>query len=316
MIQELFRIGPLSISPFGVMLVAAFLAAFFQLHARHEAARRRRRGGRERARVRGRRGRRSSAPRSTTRSCTATGGCCSTAPGSSGTAASCSATAAIVWTMRRRRLPRWPTADAAGAGARARLRDRPDRLLPRRRRLRRARPTCRGAIAFPVGLPPTTGGDLRRDFGVALPESVAATRPSSASIRRSSTRRRWRSPSGASAWRCCAAASPRRRTALAVLALLAVERFGRVPARQGRPLPRPAAPWRRRSASPAGRRARALAWPAARRRRRARRRSPRDDSAGAAGHASGCSPSPAPTRAAARASRPTSRPSPRTAPTA
>ena len=32
MIQELFRIGPLSISPFGVLLVAAFLAAFFQLH--------------------------------------------------------------------------------------------------------------------------------------------------------------------------------------------------------------------------------------------------------------------------------------------
>ena len=31
MIQELFRIGPLSISPFGVLLVGAFLAAFYQL---------------------------------------------------------------------------------------------------------------------------------------------------------------------------------------------------------------------------------------------------------------------------------------------
>lgn len=31
MIQELFSIGPLSISPYGVMLVAAFLAAYFQL---------------------------------------------------------------------------------------------------------------------------------------------------------------------------------------------------------------------------------------------------------------------------------------------
>jgi len=31
MIQELFSIGPLSISPFGVLLVAAFLAAFYQL---------------------------------------------------------------------------------------------------------------------------------------------------------------------------------------------------------------------------------------------------------------------------------------------
>ena len=31
MIQELFRIGPIGISPFGVMLVVAFLAAYFQL---------------------------------------------------------------------------------------------------------------------------------------------------------------------------------------------------------------------------------------------------------------------------------------------
>ena len=31
MIQELFRIGPIAISPFGVMLVAAFLASYFQL---------------------------------------------------------------------------------------------------------------------------------------------------------------------------------------------------------------------------------------------------------------------------------------------
>ena len=33
MIQELFRLGPLSISPFGVALALAFLAAYWQLAA-------------------------------------------------------------------------------------------------------------------------------------------------------------------------------------------------------------------------------------------------------------------------------------------
>jgi len=31
MIQELFRVGPIGISPFGVMLVVAFVAGYFQL---------------------------------------------------------------------------------------------------------------------------------------------------------------------------------------------------------------------------------------------------------------------------------------------
>ena len=33
MIQELFRIGPIAISPFGVLLVAAFLTGYWQLRA-------------------------------------------------------------------------------------------------------------------------------------------------------------------------------------------------------------------------------------------------------------------------------------------
>ena len=135
MIQELFRIGPLSISPFGVMLVAAFLAAFFQL----------RRGMKQL-------GVGDDDDASAIVFAAGVGGIVGAKiyyailhgdwrllldrSGLVWYGGFLLGTAAVIWTMRRRRLPAWPTADAAAPALALGYGIGRDRLLPGRRRLR------------------------------------------------------------------------------------------------------------------------------------------------------------------------------------
>ena len=110
MIQELFHIGSFSISPFGVMMVLAFLAGYGSSAGACATA------GAGPRMTRGDISRRgwaaSSARRSTMRSSTATGNCCSIGPVSSGTGAS-SSVASRCCSVRIGALPGWRTADAA-----------------------------------------------------------------------------------------------------------------------------------------------------------------------------------------------------------
>jgi phosphatidylglycerol:prolipoprotein diacylglycerol transferase len=166
MIRELFHIGPLSISPFGVMLMLAFLAAYAQLAwglKRLDAG---------------------DADDASTLMLWA--GLAGIAGGKVYYAALykdwhllfdrsglvwyggfIAGAAAVLWIMHRRRLPAWRTADAAALGLAlgygvGRIGcflvgddyGRPSNLP--------------WAVAFPVGLPPTTAGELRSQFGVHL----------------------------------------------------------------------------------------------------------------------------------------------------
>jgi phosphatidylglycerol:prolipoprotein diacylglycerol transferase len=81
-------------------------------------------------------------------------------------------TLAVLWTMRRRRLPLWPMADVAslslalgyGIGRIGCFLVGDDY----------GRPTAmRWGVSFPKGLPPTTAGDLRWYFHADIPASVA-----------------------------------------------------------------------------------------------------------------------------------------------
>ncbi len=223
MIRELFHIGPLSISPFGVMLMLAFLAAYAQL-----AWGLKRLGAGD-------------ADDASTLMLWA--GLAGIAGGKvyyailyhdwhllfdrSGLVwygGFVAGTAAVIWVMRRRRLPPWATFDAATLG------------LALGYGIGRigcflvgddyGRPTdLPWAIAFPVGLPPTTAGELRSQFGVQVPATV----PDDALLRVHPTQiyetllalTIW----GAGMWLL------RRRpragvVGLTVVALLAVERFG------------------------------------------------------------------------------------------
>lgn len=170
MIQELFRIGPIAISPFGVLLVAAFFAAYAQL------ARGLRRFG--------------AGDADAASSLVVAGGL----GGILGAKVYYAAlygdpkllleryglvwyggfivgTAAVVWTMRRRRMPLWDTLDAAapalalgyGIGRIGCFLVGDDY----------GRPTdLPWGVAFQNGLPPTTAWHLRREFGIAIPADV------------------------------------------------------------------------------------------------------------------------------------------------
>jgi phosphatidylglycerol:prolipoprotein diacylglycerol transferase len=80
-------------------------------------------------------------------------------------------TAAILWTLRRRRMPLWPTLDAAtpalalgyGLGRVGCFLVGDDYGVPT---------TLPWGVAFEQGLPPTTAWHLRREFGVAVPADV------------------------------------------------------------------------------------------------------------------------------------------------
>lgn len=223
MIQELFRIGPLSISPFGVLLVGAFLAAFFQLH------RNLRRVGVE--------------DEEAASSLVFAGG----VGGVVGAKIYYAAlhgdwrllldrsglvwyggfllgTAAILWTIRRRRLPAWSTADAlAPALALGYGIGRVGCFLVGDDY---GRPTdLPWGVAFANGLPPTTGYYLRREFGLDLPAAIGDE-----TLVRVHPTQLYETALALGIWLVGLALLRRRlpagRAALAVVALLAIERFG------------------------------------------------------------------------------------------
>jgi phosphatidylglycerol---prolipoprotein diacylglyceryl transferase len=170
-IRELFHIGPLSISPFGVMLMLAFLAAYAQLAwvlKRLDAG---------------------DADDAST--LMLWGGLAGIAGGKiyyavlyrdwrllfdrSGLVwygGFLAGAAAMIWVIRRRRLPVWPTIDASAVG------------LALGYAVGRigcflvgddyGKPTdLPWGMTFPEGLPPTTAGALRRDFGAQVDPALA-----------------------------------------------------------------------------------------------------------------------------------------------
>lgn len=170
MIQELFRIGPISISPFGVLLALAFSAAYFQLRwgLRQAAA-----GGEEDA--------------SAMVLAAGLGGIVGAKVyyailykdwhllfdrfGLVWYGGFILGTLAVLWTMRRRRLPLWPTADAATPA------------LALGYAIGRlgcflvgddyGRPTdLPWGVRFANGLPPTDAGSLRSEFGLEIPADI------------------------------------------------------------------------------------------------------------------------------------------------
>lgn len=171
MIQELFRIGSFSISPFGVMLVFAFLGSYFQLRW---GLRKHRIGDEEDA--------------SALVFAAGVGGIVGAKvyyailntdwrllfdrSGLVWYGGFILGTLAVLYTLRHRKLPGWETADAAAPA------------LALGYAIGRigcflvgddyGRPTdAPWGIAFPNGLPSTTAGELREVFGVDIPASIA-----------------------------------------------------------------------------------------------------------------------------------------------
>ena len=223
MIPEIFRVGPLVISPFGAMLVVAFLAAYWQLARGLRALGI---GGADEA-----------------SSLVVAGGLGGILGGKLYYAALYRdpkllleryglvwyggfllGTAVVVWMMRRRRLPPWPTLDAATPA------------LALGYALGRVgcflvgddygRPTdLPWGVAFEKGLPPTTAWHLRREFGLAIPEDVPG-----ATLLRVHPTQLYETALALAIWGVGLVLLRRRlrsgSVALAVLGLLAVERFG------------------------------------------------------------------------------------------
>lgn len=169
MIRELFHIGPLSISPFGVALVGAFMVAFFQLRA-----------GMKQLRI----GTEDDA--SSVLFAAGLGGIVGgkvyyavlhqdwrllfDRSGLVWYGGFLLASALVIWTFRRRRLPFWPMMDAAtvalaigyGVGRIGCFLVGDDYGMPT---------TLPWGVRFPVGLPPTTAAELRA-FGAQVPADV------------------------------------------------------------------------------------------------------------------------------------------------
>jgi phosphatidylglycerol:prolipoprotein diacylglycerol transferase len=222
MIRELFHIGPLSISPFGVMLVVAFVTGYVQLarNLRLLGA-----GDEDDA--------------SSLLFAAGVGGIVGAKiyyaalyrdwgllldrSGLVWYGGFIAGTAAVLWTMRRRRLPAWATADAvAPALALAYGIGRVGCFLVGDDY---GRPTDQPwGVAFPQGLPPTTAGWLRSEFGVELPASVADSE-----LVRVHPTQLYETAMALAIWLLGMRLLRRRpapgTTALFVLALLAVERF-------------------------------------------------------------------------------------------
>jgi len=171
MIREIYRIGPLSISPFGLMMVAAFFAAYLQLRRNLISLEI---GDDEDA--------------SAVLLAGALGGILGAKIyyailyqdwrllferyGLVWYGGFILATFAILWTIRRRRLPPWLAADAIAPA------------LPLGYAFGRigcflvgddyGRPTdLPWGVEFPVGLPPTDVENLREQFGIDFPSSMA-----------------------------------------------------------------------------------------------------------------------------------------------
>lgn len=223
MIQELFRIGPLAISPFGVLLVVAFLAAYFQLQ----------------------RGlRRLGIGDADTASALLFAGGVGGVVGAkvyyailhgdwrlllerSGLVwygGFALGAAAVAWTIARRRLPAWSTLDAMapalalgyGVGRIGCFLVGDDYGSPT---------DLPWGVSFANGLPPTTAFYLRREFGYELPASV-----SDDTLLRVHPTQLYETAIALAIWlvgvRLLRRGLPPGRTALAVFALLALERFG------------------------------------------------------------------------------------------
>ena len=222
MIQELFRIGPISISPFGVMMVAAFVAAYLQLRRGLEVLGV---GGEEDASA----------------IVLAAGlggiggaklyyallyrdlGLLFSRSGLVWYGGFLLATVLIVWTIRRRRLPAWSTLDAAsvglalgyGIGRIGCFLVGDDYGVPTE---------MPWGVAFENGLPPTTAGNLRSIFGVEIPATV----PNSELLAVHPTQLY---ETGMAlvifvvGWRMLRKGLPAGSTCLVMFALLAVERF-------------------------------------------------------------------------------------------
>jgi len=225
MIRELFHIGSFSVSPFGVMLVCAFLASYMQL-----------RWGMKRLGV----GDEEDA--SALVFAAGVGGIVGAKvyyailfkdwhllfdrSGLVWYGGFILGALGVLWTMRRRRLPGWPMADIAapalaigyGIGRIGCFLVGDDY----------GRPTdLPWGVAFPVGLPETTAGNLRESFHVAIPDSI----PDSALLRVHPTQLYETAMAlmiwGVAMW-MFRRRGPQSRPgaiALTVLALLAVERF-------------------------------------------------------------------------------------------
>jgi len=171
MIRELFHIGSFSVSPFGVMLVLAFLASYLQL-----------RWGMKRLGI----GDEEDA--SALVFAAGLGGIVGAKvyyailfkdwhllfdrSGLVWYGGFILGALGVLWTMRRRRLPGWPMSDVAapalalgyGIGRIGCFLVGDDYGRPT---------TLPWGVAFPVGLPETTAGNLRDSFHVAIPDSVA-----------------------------------------------------------------------------------------------------------------------------------------------
>lgn len=222
MIQELFRIGSFSISPFGVMLVFAFLGSYLQL-----------RWGMKRLRIG------DDEDASALVFAAGVGGIVGAKiyyailnsdwrllfdrSGLVWYGGFILGALAVLFTMRRRNLPRWEMADvAAPALALGYAIGRVGCFLVGDDY---GRPTdLPWGVAFPVGLPPTTAGDLRDMFGLDIPASV----PDSQLLRVHPTQLYETGMSlliwGLGLWLLRRGMRPGM-TGLIVLALLAVERF-------------------------------------------------------------------------------------------
>lgn len=223
MIQELFRVGPLSVSPFGVLLVLAFAAGYLQLAW---GLRRLKVGDEEDA--------------SALVFAGGVGGIVGAKvyyatlygdwrllferSGLVWYGGFLVGAAAVVWTLRRRRLPAWPTADATAPG------------LALGYAVGRigcflvgddyGAPTdLPWGVAFPRGLPPTTAYYLRREFGLDLPAAIPDDR-----LLAVHPTQLYETLLALAIWavgfRLLARRAPAGRTTLAVLGLLALERFG------------------------------------------------------------------------------------------
>jgi len=222
MIREIFHIGSFSISPFGVMLVFAFLASYLQL-----------RWGMKRLGV----GDEEDA--SAIVFAAGLGGILGAKiyyailngdwhllfdrSGLVWYGGFVLGAAGVLWMMRRRRLPAWPMADvvapalALGYGI--------GRLGCFLVGDDYGRPTdLPWGVAFPVGLPETTAANLRQIFHFAIPSSV----PDDALVRVHPTQL-YETALALAIWGCSIWLFKRRTrpgaVALAVLALLAIERF-------------------------------------------------------------------------------------------
>lgn len=222
MIQELFRVGPIAISPFGVLLVLAFLAAYFQLQ-----------WGLKRLRI---------GDEETASALVLAGGIGGVVGAKLYYAALHGdwrllfsrwglvwyggfllGTVAVLWTMRRRRLPFWPTFDAVapalalgyGVGRIGCFLVGDDYGVPT---------DLPWGIAFAHGLPPTTAYYLRHEFGVAVPAGVADD-----ALLRVHPTQIYETLAALAIWfvgvRLLRRGLAPGRVGLAVLALLAVERF-------------------------------------------------------------------------------------------